>query len=45
MSRFTGGSFEADLKSTIGVEFSTKRMHVHHKTVQVQLWDTGLSLL
>lgn len=41
LRRFTKGTFSTDSKTTIGVEFSAKKMVVDGSTVKVQLWDTA----
>jgi len=41
LARFTKGTFNADSKSTIGVEFATKNVVVDSKTVKAQIWDTA----
>jgi len=45
LSRFTRNEFSLESRSTIGVEFSTKEVQVDGKTIKVQIWDTGKSLL
>lgn len=39
--RFTKDSFSLDSRTTIGVEFCSKKMTVEGKTVKIQLWDTA----
>ena len=41
LSRFTRNEFTLDSKSTIGVEFATRTVHVHDKVVKAQIWDTA----
>jgi len=41
LSRFTRNEFNLESKSTIGVEFATKSIHVDGKTVKAQIWDTA----
>jgi len=41
LARFTKGTFNADSKSTIGVEFATKNVVVDGKTIKAQIWDTA----
>ncbi|KAL1299169.1 hypothetical protein HN51_043588 [Arachis hypogaea] len=41
LSRFTKNEFTLDSKSTIGVEFATRTVHVHDKIVKAQIWDTA----
>lgn len=39
--RLSTGIFEADLSSTIGVDFHTKTMRVNDETVKLTIWDTA----
>lgn len=41
LSRFTRNEFNLESKSTIGVEFATRSVKVHNKTVKAQIWDTA----
>ena len=41
LSRFTRNEFNLDSKSTIGVEFATRSIQVHSKTIKAQIWDTA----
>ncbi|KAF8097415.1 hypothetical protein N665_0289s0004 [Sinapis alba] len=41
LSRFTKNEFSIESKSTIGVEFATKSVHVDDKIIKAQLWDTA----
>ncbi|KAH0870851.1 hypothetical protein HID58_077873 [Brassica napus] len=41
LSRFTRNEFSIESKSTIGVEFATRSVHVDEKTIKAQLWDTA----
>ncbi|XP_048607232.1 ras-related protein RABA1e-like isoform X2 [Brassica napus] len=41
LSRFTRNEFSIESKSTIGVEFATKSVHVDEKIIKAQLWDTA----
>jgi len=40
LTRFTKNEFSVETKSTIGVEFATKNLHIEGKGVKVQIWDT-----
>lgn len=39
--RFTTNEFNADSKSTIGVEFAARSISIEGKVVKAQIWDTG----
>ncbi|CAI9292770.1 unnamed protein product [Lactuca saligna] len=41
LSRFSKNEFSLDSKSTIGVEFATRSIHVDDKTIKGQIWDTA----
>ncbi|KAL0719444.1 hypothetical protein Bca4012_068768 [Brassica carinata] len=41
LSRFTRNEFSLESKSTIGVEFATRTIHVDDKIVKAQIWDTA----
>ncbi|KAK4255565.1 hypothetical protein QN277_008551 [Acacia crassicarpa] len=41
LSRFTKNEFSLECKSTIGVEFATRSVHVDDKIVKAQIWDTA----
>lgn len=41
LSRFTRNEFCLESKSTIGVEFATRTLQIHGKTVKAQIWDTA----
>ncbi|XXG70730.1 hypothetical protein AAC387_Pa07g0142 [Persea americana] len=41
LSRFARNEFSLDSKATIGVEFQTRTVLIHHKTVKAQIWDTA----
>jgi small GTP-binding protein len=41
LSRFTKNEFSLESKSTIGVEFATRSIHVDDKIVKAQIWDTA----
>ncbi|KAG0454884.1 hypothetical protein HPP92_024176 [Vanilla planifolia] len=41
LSRFTRNEFSLESKSTIGVEFATRSIHVDDKVVKAQIWDTA----
>ncbi|XP_067653639.1 ras-related protein Rab-11B-like [Haliotis asinina] len=41
LSRFTRNEFNAESKSTIGVEFATRNVMIKGKTVRAQIWDTA----
>lgn len=38
---FVKGSFSADYKATIGVDFLSKTMYLEDRTVRLQIWDTA----
>ena len=39
--RFTHDEFDEDFKSTVGIEFSTRRIEHDGKILKAQIWDTG----
>lgn len=41
LSQFVRNQFNPDSKTTIGVEFATKTLHIGDKTVKAQIWDTA----
>uniref|UniRef100_A0A452ZWV6 Uncharacterized protein n=4 Tax=Triticinae TaxID=1648030 RepID=A0A452ZWV6_AEGTS len=41
LTRFTRNEFSLESKSTIGVEFATRSIHVDDKVVKAQIWDTA----
>ncbi|XP_042022818.1 ras-related protein Rab11D-like [Salvia splendens] len=41
LSRFSRNEFSLDSKATIGVEFQTRTLLIHHKSVKAQIWDTA----
>ncbi|CAN1236246.1 Ras-related protein RABA2a [Linum grandiflorum] len=41
LSRFTRNEFCLESKSTIGVEFATRTLHVEGRVVKAQIWDTA----
>lgn len=41
LARFARDEFSLDSKATIGVEFQTKTLVIHHKNVKAQIWDTA----
>ncbi|MQL80615.1 hypothetical protein Taro_013057 [Colocasia esculenta] len=41
LSRFARNEFSLESKSTIGVEFATRSIHVDDKVVKAQIWDTA----
>ncbi|KAK1422701.1 hypothetical protein QVD17_17987 [Tagetes erecta] len=41
LSRFSKNEFSLDSKSTIGVEFATRSIHVDGKIIKGQIWDTA----
>ncbi|KAL9336278.1 hypothetical protein Peur_033343 [Populus x canadensis] len=41
LARFARNEFTVDSKATIGVEFQTKTLAMHNKTVKAQIWDTA----
>lgn len=41
LARFARDEFSLDSKATIGVEFQTKTVVIHHKNVKAQIWDTA----
>ncbi|KAK8586084.1 hypothetical protein V6N13_130610 [Hibiscus sabdariffa] len=40
-NKFTKNEFNFESKSTIGVEFATRNVHVNHKVIKAQIWDTA----
>ena len=41
LSRFTRNEFNLESKSTIGVEFATRKVQVDGKSIKAQIWDTA----
>ncbi|ELP85077.1 rab11, putative [Entamoeba invadens IP1] len=41
LMRFTRNEFDAEKKSTIGVEFSSKQIQYKDSAVRIQIWDTA----
>ncbi|XP_041356349.1 ras-related protein rab-11.1-like isoform X1 [Gigantopelta aegis] len=41
LSRFTRNEFNAESKSTIGVEFATRNVTIKGRTIRAQIWDTA----
>ena len=41
LSRFTRHEFNLDTKTTIGVEFAQKTLHIDGKVIRAQIWDTA----
>lgn len=41
LSRFTRNEFSLESRSTIGVEFATRSVHIDGKTLKAQIWDTA----
>lgn len=41
LDRFINDRFKIETRTTIGVEFSSKRIQLKGKTVCVQVWDTA----
>ncbi|KAK9713073.1 hypothetical protein RND81_06G001200 [Saponaria officinalis] len=41
LARFARDDFSLDSKATIGVEFQTRTLVIHHKSVKAQIWDTA----
>ncbi|OAY63872.1 ras-related protein RABA2a-like [Ananas comosus] len=41
LSRFTRNEFCLESKSTIGVEFATRTLHVEGRVIKAQIWDTA----
>jgi Ras-related protein Rab-11A len=41
LSRFSRNEFCLESKSTIGVEFATRTLHVESKIIKAQIWDTA----
>ncbi|CAN9514175.1 unnamed protein product [Ophioblennius macclurei] len=41
LSRFTKNEFNHDSRTTIGVEFSTRTVHLNGYTIKAQIWDTA----
>jgi small GTP-binding protein len=40
LRRFTRDRFNPDSKPTLGVDFGTKTLEIHGKSVKAQIWDT-----
>lgn len=41
MSRYTQDRVDISAKSTVGLEFATKTIHMHGKVIKLQIWDTA----
>ncbi len=41
ITMFMFGTFEANYKATIGIDFLSKTMHLDDRTLRLQLWDTA----
>ncbi|URE29319.1 ras-related protein [Musa troglodytarum] len=41
LSRFARNEFSFESKSTVGVEFATRTIHVDNKLIKAQIWDTA----
>lgn len=41
LSRYIYNEFKSDSKSTIGVEFTSKRIKINNTSIKVQIWDTA----
>lgn len=41
VSKFIDNSFHLDEKPTIGVEFSSKTVHINSQDIRCQIWDTA----
>ncbi|XP_054461364.1 ras-related protein Rab-25-like [Anoplopoma fimbria] len=41
LSRFTKNEFNHESRTTIGVEFSTRTVHLDNYTIKAQIWDTA----
>ena len=41
ITRWTADAFSANIVSTVGVNFKSKRVHLNSEYVQVQVWDTA----
>ncbi|CAL9038990.1 ras-related protein RABA1f-like [Musa acuminata AAA Group] len=41
LSRFARNEFSLESKSTVGVEFATRTIHVDNKLIKAQIWDTA----
>ena len=41
LSRYMYNEFKSDSKSTIGVEFSSKRITINNTLIKAQIWDTA----
>ncbi|KAJ8491636.1 hypothetical protein OPV22_013357 [Ensete ventricosum] len=41
LSRFARNEFSSESKSTVGVEFATRTIHVDNKLIKAQIWDTA----
>ena len=40
ITMFMFGTFEANYKATIGIDFLSKTMYLEDRTLRLQLWDT-----
>ncbi|XP_062599593.1 ras-related protein Rab-11A-like [Saccostrea cucullata] len=41
LSRYTRNEFSLETKTTIGVEFATRSVHINGQTLKAQIWDTA----
>jgi Ras-related protein Rab-6A len=41
ITMFMFGTFEANYKATIGIDFLSKTMYLEDRTLRLQLWDTA----
>ncbi|KAK3096120.1 hypothetical protein FSP39_023427 [Pinctada imbricata] len=41
LSRFTRNYFSLETRTTIGVEFATRSLHIDGKEIKAQIWDTA----
>lgn len=41
LNQFINGSFLPDCNPTMGVEFATKKLALHSRSIKIQIWDTA----
>ena len=41
LGRYLHDEFKEDTKSTVGVEFGSKKMQIENATIKLQIWDTA----
>ena len=41
LGRYLHNEFKEDTKSTVGVEFGSKKMQIENATIKLQIWDTA----